>query len=209
MVSRAEHTPLQCRLPLFFRVVAVTWALAACAPASLKIDAVQAEAAQAAREQILIAQTQWSLTGRVALSAGGQGGSGRIEWRQQGEDFDLRLTAPVTGKSWLLSRHGGRVRLEGLEGGPREGNDAEVLLFEATGWRIPVDSLRDWVRGARTGAEGRLDFDTEGRPTLLQQGGWAIEFRDWRPGDPPQPGRVYARQGDASVRLVIDAWGGQ
>lgn len=206
MVFRAEHTPLHRRLPLFFWVLSILLALVACAPAPVRIGATQAEAAQVERERLLLGQTNWTLRGRVALSAGRQGGSGRIEWRQQGEDFDLRLTAPVTGKSWLLSRRGARVRLEGMEGGPREGGDAQALLLEATGWRIPVDSLRDWVRGARTRGEGRLDFDAEGRPALLQQGGWAIEFRDWRPGDPSQPGRIYARQGDASVRLVIDAW---
>lgn len=179
---------------------------AACAPSSTRIDAVQAEARQADREQIIRAKTDWALRGRVALSSRGQGGSGRIDWRQSGEDFELRLTAPVTGQSWLLSRRGDRIRLDGLQGGPREGRDAEAMLLEATGWRIPVDSMREWVRGARGRGEYRLDFDGRGRLSVLEQAGWVVEFRDWDDSEPSMPGRVYARRADATVRLIIEDW---
>lgn len=67
--------------------------------------------------------------------------------------------------------------------------------------------MRNWVRGARAEGGSRLDFDAEGRPSLLQQRGWTVEFRDWDRSEPPRPGRIYARQGDATVRLVVDEWG--
>ncbi|MFB8831670.1 lipoprotein insertase outer membrane protein LolB [Azotobacter sp. CWF10] len=38
-------------------------------------------------------------------------------------------------------------RLEGLAGGPRDGEDAQQLLLEATGWDIPVNQLPEWIRG--------------------------------------------------------------
>lgn len=208
MVYRAEYSPLRCRfLPVrWLGLGLLSMALAACAPAPARIDAASAESRQLDRERLLGAETQWSFRGRVALSARGQGGSGRIDWRQSGEDFDVRLTAPVTGQSWLLSRRAGRVRLEGLEGGAREGADAEAMLLEATGWRIPIDSMDEWVRGVRSQGASRLEFDDRGHPSLLEQGGWAVEFRNWDGADPPRPGRVYARQADATVRLIIDTW---
>ncbi|MFT3805939.1 lipoprotein insertase outer membrane protein LolB [Arenimonas sp.] len=211
MVSCAESSSPRRRIRPANWLAAGLLALltAACAPPPVRIDTARAEALQAERERSVLAETDWGFSGRVALSARGQGGSGRIEWRQSGEDFDLRLTAPVTGQSWNLSRRSGQVRLEGLEGGVREGRDAEALLLEATGWRIPVDSMRHWVRGARTDGPSRMEFDATGHPALLEQGGWAVEFRDWGRGQPPRPGRLYARQSEATVRLIIDAWTGR
>lgn len=184
--------------------------LAACAPIAVRPDASgdrqQGLDAQAGRESLLASQPEWSLSGRVALSQGKDGGSGRIDWRQRGDDFDIRLSAPITGQSWRVTGSVGKARLEGLPGGVREGVDAEQLLREATGWRIPVDAMARWVRGARAPGEAVLDFDAQLRPATLQQQGWVVEYRDWDASAPPRPTRVFARQGEASVRLVVDRW---
>jgi outer membrane lipoprotein LolB len=170
-------------------------------------DAARSEAAQAAREAALAPQRAWRFTGRIAVSTDGRGGSGRIEWVQDGDDFDVRLSAPVTRQGWRLQRAQGRVRLEGLEGGVREGTDAEALLLEATGWRLPVADMAAWVRGVRgTGSPATVEADTEGRPIRIGQSGWGIEYPAWDAAAPPLPTRVNATQGEAKVRLAIETW---
>ncbi len=164
-------------------------------------------AAQAAREAALAEQAQWSFAGRLSVSANGDGGNGRIEWQQRGDDFDIRLSAPVTRKSWRLVRTQGQATLEGLEGGTRAGPDAEALLLEATGWRIPLDALAAWARGARARGPAAVEFTPEGLPALIAQQGWKVEYREWDAADPARPRRVFATQGDATVRLVVEAWG--
>ncbi len=173
-----------------------------------------AERAEAARVQVLRAQPNWEFQGRVAVSKGRNGGSGRIEWQQQGNQYQIRLSAPVTRQSWLLSGDSrlGSGRLEGLDGGPREGGDARQLLLEATGWDIPVNQLSDWTRGLvlADSDEHGLERDAEGRPRRLQQAGWVVDYLDWQAAqdaEPTLPRRIEASQGDAKVRLVIDQWG--
>jgi outer membrane lipoprotein LolB len=180
--------------------------LSACAPVATRPSAAGDADAQAARERILVTTTDWSFSGRVAVSQAGEGGSARIDWTQRGADFDIRLAAPVTRQSWRLSRRDGRARLEGLDGGPREGRDAEALLLEATGWQLPVDTLAAWVRGVRAGAGARLSSDALGRPALIGEQGWTVEYRSWDSRLPALPLRVFARKDSASVRLVIDQW---
>jgi len=169
-------------------------------------DDVALLAKQQQRETSLRSVSDWSFRGKLAVSQAGNGGSGSIEWHQRDEDFDIRLAAPITRQSWRLTRSAGQVRLEGIEGGTRVGVDAEALLQEATGWRIPVQAMADWVRGARTEGVAEIDFTEDGLPGTLAQQGWSIEFRAWDGSSPPRPLKVYARSGDASVRLVIDAW---
>ncbi len=165
-------------------------------------------AQQAARETLLAAAPDWSLSGRIAVSDGHDGGSGRIDWTQHGSDFDIRLSAPITRQSWRLSKQGSLVRLEGLDGGPREGTDAQTLLQQAVGWVVPVDALSAWVRGARGTAPSILQFDTVGLPSLLDQHGWAVEYRTWTTDtQPPLPKKIFAAQGASHVRLQVDRWG--
>jgi outer membrane lipoprotein LolB len=184
--------------------------LGGCAQAPVRpavVDAQHSEAAQAARERELAAQVSWHFVGRLAVSTDGRGGSGRVEWTQDGDDFDVRLSAPVTRQGWRLHRANGVVRLEGLEGGPREGTDAEALLLEATGWRLPVADMAAWVRGARgSGSTATVESDTQGRPIRIVQSGWQVDYPAWTTDAPPLPTRVSATQGEGRVRLAIESW---
>lgn len=170
-----------------------------------------AEAAQVTRAAVLATHAQWSLQGRVALSNGHNGGSGRIEWRQDGPRYEVGLSAPVTRQSWRLSGDPARARLDGLAGGPREGANAETLLRETTGWVIPVAALASWVRGAADAGSppATAQFNPDGHLARLQQAGWTIDYADWQSQAGlgiELPHRLNASRDDARVRLVIDAW---
>ena len=177
-----------------------------CAPVPSRPPSAANEAAQSTREAQLQARRDWGFRGRVALSQGDNGGNAGIRWRQRGGDFDIELSAPVTRQSWRLRSHGAQVSLEGLEGGIRSGTDAEALLLEATGWRIPVTAMSAWARGMRAPGPAEMASDPQGLPAELLQQGWKIEYRGWFPSEPPMPQKVFARQDKASVRLVVDAW---
>lgn len=174
--------------------------------------AVPPAAHQAARERALAQHTAWGLSGRVALSNGRDGGSGRLDWWQEGERYVLELSAPVTRQSWRLHGDASGATLEGFDGGPRSGPDPVALLREATRWEIPVTALGAWVRGAPAAADRlgppTLAFGRDGRLARLEQGGWTIEYDGWQAvaGAPELPARIEARRGEARVRLIVDAW---
>ncbi|QHG86222.1 lipoprotein insertase outer membrane protein LolB [Xanthomonas sp. NCPPB 1638] len=172
-----------------------------------------ARTAEAARQAWLQAHPQWSFQGRVAISKGRDGGSGRIDWQQDGPRYRVQLSAPVTRQSWVLTGDSatGAGRIEGLDGGPRSGPDAEQVLLEATGWTIPVNQMPDWVLALRIAdaSAQRVDLDAAGRPRTVQQDGWTIDFLAWAPagdGQPELPQRIEAYNGSAKVRLLVDQW---
>ncbi|MFQ6312942.1 lipoprotein insertase outer membrane protein LolB [Lysobacter capsici] len=142
------------------------------------------------------------------MSNAGKGGSGRIEWTQHGERFEVALSAPVTRQSWRLAGGPGEARLEGLEGGPRSGDNAAALLLETTGWDIPVEALGNWLRGlpAEGVAAAKLTPGPDGRPLSIEQGGWTIAYQ-W-PASGDLPSRLDARRASARVRLIVDEWQG-
>jgi len=197
-------------------VTAAVIFLAACTSQPIKqlppLDPGVAAAKQAQREAELVPLDAWSLQGRVALSNGRDGGSGRIDWRQHGVRYEVALSAPVTRQSWRLSGDAGSAQLEGLEGGTRSGTDATSLLLEATRWEIPVTALSSWARGLRADdgqGVATIRYGNDGRLARIEQGGWVIDYSDWRVSAIPGielPNRLNASRGEARVRLVVDRW---
>ncbi len=173
-----------------------------------------AEARLVAREAAVRALPEFAFAGRVAMSNGRDGGSGRIDWRQAGDRFEVSLAAPVTRQSWRLSGDPRGARIDGLEGGPRDGADVGQLLWEATRFDIPVAALAAWAAGTRAdpaqAGEAELEFTADGQLARLRQGGWTIDYIDWQPvaaeGAPVLPVRINAARDTARVRLVVDAW---
>jgi len=165
-----------------------------------------AEANQAARATKLAAFPNWSMSGRIAVTNAQQGGSGRIEWKQAGVRYAVTLSAPVTRQSWRVSGDAGGATIEGLSGGPRSGQDASALVFDATHWRVPVNALGDWLLGLQRNGD-TVHFGDDGRVDRIEGEGWVVSYADWRVVEGVElPSRIEAVQGAAKVRLVVDDW---
>lgn len=146
------------------------------------------------------------LSGRLAVSDGKDGGSAGFLWIQRGDRIEFELRQPVSQRTWKLVADDTGATLEGGDDGPRSAASAEALLIEALGWHVPVDALRDWVRGLPTaGPVVASERDAQGRLSMLEQDGWRVEYRDWLDGG-DWPTRVRAQQPPYSVRLNIKNW---
>ncbi|MGA9334122.1 MAG: lipoprotein insertase outer membrane protein LolB [Rudaea sp.] len=182
-------------------------ALAACAPLRVRQNP-QSLAAQALREKALALQTHWELTAHIGVSDGRDGGSGQLEWRQDGDNFSFTVRAPVTGRTWKLSGDKTRAMLEGVDPKPDTDSQAQRLLKQRLGWDVPLNDLAAWVRGLRApSSDATLVFDAQDRPAVLDQDGWKVEYRGWFDDrNPPLPRKLFASKGKAHVRMVIENW---
>ncbi|MDI9238997.1 lipoprotein insertase outer membrane protein LolB [Lysobacter sp. LF1] len=174
---------------------------------AVPVDHAQAQAQDARRAEVV----DWSLSGRIAVSNGKQGGSGRIDWENRAERYAVSLSAPVTRQSWRLAGDAAHARLEGIQGGPRESDDVEEMLRETTGWDIPVRAMTYWVRGVGAASDefgpARVVYGEGNRPVRLEQAGWVIDFEQWQgAGEPAMPTRLVATRSGAKVRLIVDEW---
>lgn len=165
-------------------------------------------AAQQQREQALAGADHWSLSGRLGVSDGQNGGSGSLEWQQDGDRYAFELRAPITGKSFRLTGGPDGALLEGLEGGPLRGPDAESLMRKALGWEVPLDDLKAWVLGLRADSgPAELRFGTDRLPSLLLQDGWTVDYRRWdQSRQPALPTQIFATRPPYKVRLSIESW---
>lgn len=181
--------------------------LAGCVPVRTRGTSEQL-AAQAAREQAIGAQQHWSIHARFAASDGQHGGSGSLEWSQDGGDYRLVLRAPITGKTVQLDGGPDGAILTGVGAAALAGHSASEVLNHEFGWQVPVADLAYWVRGLRApGSAAVLTFGANGLPATLDQDGWHVDYRDWYAERvPPLPRKVYADRAPFSVRVLVESW---
>jgi len=160
--------------------------------------------------QSVRAQTDWTLSARIAAHSEDDGWSGKLHWQQGKDAYQLRFNAPFGQGGLQLDGRPQYVEMRTSDGQTMVAADAETLLFQQLGWRLPLNSLRYWVRGVPVPASKAaplLAFDEEGRLARLQQFHWQIEYPAYRQVDGLMlPRKVYLENGELSVRLVIDRW---
>lgn len=162
------------------------------------------------------AHPSWNMAGRIAVSAPNNSGSGRLDWTNLRDGYVAEISAPITRQTWRLTYTGadGAV-IEGLSGGERRGSDAEQLLFEVSGWRIPLNELRAWMQGITPADVTVLRDPVTGLPQQFTQGEWQVRYEEWTVADaatgvPVLPKRITATVGETTkVKLVIDSWSGE
>ena len=190
-----------------FLLGATAAALSACAPRVVR-QTVMASDAQA-QELSARAFSAFRMQGRVALSDGDQGGSGRLIWEQHGGNLDVRFSAPVSQRTWRLQRDESGARLIDDQGVQHQHHDLQQLLDQVWSVGVPVEALSFWLRGSRLPGAGRVALDSEGRVQQLQQAGWTVDYlRSQDPADelPLLPAKLYASSGERWVRVVIQRW---
>lgn len=159
----------------------------------------------------------WRLSARLAVQTVNQGGSLDLYWAQQGEDYRIRLIAPLGQGAAVLQGNADSVTAR-LAGGERFQGRPETLMQQHFGVAVPVTSLVYWLRGlpAPDTPPRQLGWNGQQRLHHLVQNGWRIEMQDYKPvAGRLLPHRFYleplasaqqADGGDTSVRLVIRQW---
>ena len=162
-----------------------------------------------AHRAAMAALDPFSLSGRMAIQRGSEGGSAKLRWHQQGEVTDLRIMAPMAQGTFRLQGDGRGVVLTGPDGKRYQAANFEALMAAHVNWSFPVDGARYWVRGIPDPAQavGNLNLDADGRLSDLAQGSWRISvlaYRDF--GGQTLPSRLFLNAGELQIRLVIDTW---
>lgn len=160
------------------------------------------------REAALFERASFELRGRIAVSDGEGGGSGRFEWRQRGRSTSLQFLAPVSARNWRLEVQPGQALLIESNGAIRVADSAEDLLERELHWRLPADALRFWVLGMRApGADSQAELGSDGQLAWLRQGDWEIRYLSFDDRhSPPLPRKLYARNGEHQVRISVREW---
>ncbi len=189
------------RLSAAALAVALTVALAACAPAALERGSSQAT--------LPPAQEAFEAAGRLSARHGTQGLAANFQWRHASERDELELVSPLGQTIAVLTGDGASVRLQAADGRSLTADNWTALTEQGLGWPLPVDGLKYWMQGAaRAGAPYTSEAGEDGRAAVLRQDGWTIVYQNytqttragWRPS------HLTLSYPEVELRLAIDRW---
>ena len=193
-------------------IALIALALGACVSTRPRVETPVAQAKQIQRDQNIEAQSSFHLSGRIAIKNARDGGSGRFDWRQDGEQISFELSAPLSNQTWRLEGAPGSYTLTDSKGTPQHSDDARALIYAASGWTIPMQELRFWVRGATAVSNNstktpEITFDASGRLSVLKQNGWTVNYERYSDAsDSALPVKLRAFKGDAQVKVIVQSW---
>ena len=146
------------------------------------------------------------ITGRFAVRAGEEGGSGRIEWQHSADADDLSVLSPIGTGIVRIVRENGIYTLTTRDEKVERATDPEELLGRALGWRLPLAGLPYWIRArAAPDLEPAKTVERGLRVAELRQGGWTIEYLSYH-ADSGLPERLRLSREKFDLRLVIEEW---
>lgn len=150
----------------------------------------------------------WSASGRLALSAGGEGGSGAFVWEQHEQTSQLDLRGPFGAGALRVVATPDSLSMTDGAGRSLDAATARAELLARLGADLPWTSLRYWMLGLPAPDPPAEVTDAATAPwRVIEQSGWRIGYDAFTTATGLSlPQRFTATQGNVRVRVIVDAW---
>lgn len=148
----------------------------------------------------------WDLAGEVRVRHQRRSWRIKLNWRQRGERFQLRVSN-MTGATMMVinGEAGGTVRAMDARGTRYRGETPARLVGELLGAELPVVHLRSWILGAPSPRIAhRHARRADGKLLSFEQDGWRVRYRH-RPNS-TAPQRIEISSGDTHAALIVRSW---
>jgi outer membrane lipoprotein LolB len=153
----------------------------------------------------------WKMQGRLGVQTETDGGSLDLFWSQKGSSYTIRLLAPMGQGTTLIKGDAKGVWIKTAEG-EEYAEKADALLEAKLGVKIPVNGLRNWLRGLPI--EGKpivnQSWDERGQLRRLVQDGWNVEISNYQKvGKHQLPHDFFLGRDDRpelGIRLLAKRW---
>jgi outer membrane lipoprotein LolB len=201
-------------------LLGLTALAAGCATAPALPPVENPAATWQARQTELRPITTWKIQGRMSMRMAEEGWQASLSWVRDGDRHRIDIIGPLGRGHLRLTRDNQGAELRDADQHSWHAENPEQLLYQTTGWLVPLDGLNYWVLGLPLpDTAASQELDSQGRLKTLSQSGWDIRFLEYtRYGALDLPSKLFIkRQGRGmngspadeatlEVRLVIERW---
>ena len=194
-----------------FRVALIAGAFCLSACATLSGHAPQGtpdETAWQARLTRLGALGSWELSGRVGVITAKDGGSGSLDWKQQGPELTFDFRGPLGAGAIHMQGDAAALHIQSSRGDDFITADPEQDLTANLHMPMPVLSMRYWMLGIPDpGAPYTKAVDARGEPVSLNQRDWQVEYQEYTDVQGyALPVRFTLSRGDVHIKVAVSQW---
>ncbi|KAF0814651.1 Outer-membrane lipoprotein LolB [Andreprevotia sp. IGB-42] len=127
-----------------------------------------------------------------------------FRWKRSGERTEVELGSPLGETQARLTFDAGGAELIDSRGTVRQAGDADALLFDATGYAIPVTPLRWWLEGKPAPDAPLSDDATDAAGARrFAQAGWQVSLGA---PSPLYPKLIQLKRDALDVRIAVTDW---
>ncbi|NLS43433.1 lipoprotein localization protein LolB [BEV proteobacterium] len=155
--------------------------------------------------------SQYQTRGAFAYLSDSKKLSANFFWHESStQHYRLLLTNPFGGTELELCAQPDGIQITYEQGKRYIGKDAEYMLSQLTGMRIPLTNLRQWIIGLPGDAQ-QFTLDEHARlstATLVQNGlTWEVKYLGYDDSvTPPLPNALELTQGEQRIKLKMNNW---
>lgn len=150
----------------------------------------------------------WELSGAIAARSKNKSWTASINWVQEAQNqYQIRLYGPLGSGTVLIEKHGNVIT---YRDGPKKitSTNADQLLLEQTGVRLPVSYLYYWVKGlpAPEGINAKNVGDNK-QLSQLQQAGYNVTYLQYMMVNGTLlPSKIRLQGHGVTIKMVIRHW---
>jgi outer membrane lipoprotein LolB len=150
----------------------------------------------------------YTLSGRIAVAASGQGFSGSLRYQQQPHRSDLALDGPMGLGGLRVAVEGEQVNISTSRGETLDGAAARAEIESRLGFPLPLVELRWWLLGVPAPGDANVDQDAgSGEIHGFEQHGWRVRVDARAPAlGFALPQRLTATREGARMKLLVENW---
>ena len=150
----------------------------------------------------------WSNKGAISVQYQGHTDIGSFDWRQRGDQYNMRVAGPLNLGGMRIQGSSGAVTLQQGNEPPKAASTPEALMQQTLGWSLPLTNFRYWTRGLIAPNQPSTPaYDRYGHLTQLQQQGWTIRYLGYQAAGPYDLPRTIVFNNQAiRVKMVIKQW---
>ncbi len=127
-----------------------------------------------------------------------------ISWKQNQHHSEVRIFSMV-GTHVLLQKNNDEASIQ-IDKKSYSGSNIEQLLYETTGWLIPIQQIEYWILGLDHDAPAST-HNTLGLVETLQFGQWHMHFQKYQTfHNMMMPKKITLTHPDITIKFSIHRW---
>ncbi|WP_293749076.1 lipoprotein insertase outer membrane protein LolB [uncultured Paraglaciecola sp.] len=157
-------------------------------------------------------QEHWSIKGKLGFKSPDKKQSANFRWQQTQQQYQLNLTS-IIGTSLLKMQGNEEVATLVADDETYQDSDPSHLIWRVTGWQIPVEKMRFWIKGQHQNNDKVITSEqgwvSQLQPICNNCKNWLINYDNYKLIDNIWlPHKVVLRNKSNNSQLLvrINAW---
>lgn len=150
---------------------------------------------------------QYSMNGRVAVAAKGQGFSANLRFSRVPERSELMLDGPMGIGGYRVTLAGDDLEVSGSNGEKLDGAVARGEMERRLGVALPVEDLHWWLLGVPAPGDAVRNEAANEELLGFEQNGWNVSIQARMPAlGFSLPQRLTVEREGARMKLLVEQW---